>query len=181
MKLPTFYLSTLLMLSIFGGAVLGLWVTRNAWHLERIVDEKSFGTGLARSLDDFSQNVKFEAPSTDNLLSSSAYTTDKSESAEVGDDGKTIKVKGKDASGQYSVQKATIDTGRKIVWLQYSKDGLRIGAMCEDAVAIYHRNRSYGWLGLFQLPLTWLAIGALVGLIAIFARGLMRKPAARAA
>lgn len=175
MKLPTFYLSTLMLLCVFAGAVLGLWVTRNAWHLERFIAEKDFSSGLTRALEDDSHTGLYELPSLDNLLTSCTYSADGVECAEIADDGKSIRIKGRDAGGDFTVVKTKLENNHKVIWLQFSKDRLRLGAVCEDGVAVFRRNRDFGWRGLLKTPLLWVAVAALLAIAAVSLRRILGK------
>ena len=175
MKLPTFYLSTLLLLCVFAGAVLGLWVTRNAWHQERFLEEKDFATGLARALEDDSHTGRYDLPEMDELFTSRAYTADKTECAEADKDGKTIRILTRDKGGDFTVLKSKLDNTHKVIWLQFSKDRMRLGAVCEDGIAVFRRSRGYGWQGFLTLPLTWVAVGALLALIAVILRRIFTR------
>ncbi|HLX60334.1 MAG TPA: hypothetical protein VKX17_03535 [Planctomycetota bacterium] len=169
MKLPSFHLSTLLLGCIFSGAMLGLSVMRNEWHFERFVPDIDFDCVLNRTLSGGSREPRYQLPSVEDLINARAYSANGSECARVATDGAGIDVFSKDAKGEFSVLKAHLKNEHKIVWLQFSKDGGNVAAVCQDGIAVFVR----GWQT--QQPVMWIAAGSLAALLVVFARAVYTR------
>src|SRR5947207_13801231 len=132
-----------------------------------------------RALEDDSHTGRYELPSLDELFGSCTYTSDKQECAKVDDDGKNIKILTRDKGGDFTVVNSKLDNTHKVVWLQFSKDRMRLSAVCEDGLAVFRRARGYGWQAFLKLPLTWVAAAALLAIVAVTLRAIFtrRSPA----
>ena len=180
MKLLRFHLSTLLLLCVFTGSVMGLWLRRDVWQLQY---SAKMGAENGGFLDVCKQHAPWvlgkekliqdpPRPGGTYMSMGIEVSNNLSEWSEVNRNQRAVRLSLHDRSSATlnNVFQAELPTESEILWWAYSDDKNYLAIVGYYHVTVYYRTRSYGWAGFLELPLFWVALVSLLGLGVGFGR-----------
>jgi hypothetical protein len=166
-----FHLSTLVLLCIFAGVLMGLWTHRHIWQIEESIEATEINAAsMAAAIRRF-------APDQPDLYSPNEIADWKGHSRF-----ETAKELIECFSGYVKIHTnprvpgdvEAHDTKAPIREVYLSSDLQYLIVKNDQRLIVYRRTREYGIPGIIQLPFFWMAIALLLGLTFLFYRSLNR-------
>ncbi|HLX62259.1 MAG TPA: hypothetical protein VKX17_13345 [Planctomycetota bacterium] len=172
MKLFRFHLSTLLLLCVFAGAVLGLCLDSKLWRLEKSASvESNVGPWAISIAKEHPWIYQSKAALNGEAISNELppprlleiITFDRLERRV---DTAVI------APYQGNPLEDRFNTDGDIDWIMLSPDRQHLAVGMSDHIQIYRRTHDYGWRGYVERPLFWIAALSALWLLALCVRWL---------